>query len=242
MTVQPPRLVTAVDADVDRVSAAEAIEIMRRAVVAHRRGQLQAPVRFGVELGSGQFVFTAGRLAGEGSGFRFGFSADPPTGELTLVLGPTGLPTGVVLGRQIGRRRTGALGGLAVDLCARPDASTLALIGAGEQAFTQLWAIAAVRDLKRIRVYSRRPDLRARSQPALRLSWGWSSRSSPRLRPPLRIATSWFSRRRRCWCRTPRRNWPRWRGRRARGREAGPQSHWGRWPPASAPVGSAPLT
>jgi ornithine cyclodeaminase len=51
--------------------------------------------------------------------------------------------------------RTGALGGVAVKYGARQDAKTLAIIGSGTQARTQLEAAAVVRDLSDVRVYSR---------------------------------------------------------------------------------------
>jgi alanine dehydrogenase len=148
------------DSDVLRVPAIDAVEIMRAAVLAHADGRLEAPTRFGVELGAGRFTLTAGRLAGAASGFRLGTSVDAQSGELTLVFDASGLPLGIVFGREVGRRRTGALGGVAADVLARPESSVLGLIGAGEQAFTQLWAIAAVRQLRRVRVFSRQADRR----------------------------------------------------------------------------------
>jgi ornithine cyclodeaminase/alanine dehydrogenase len=54
----------------------------------------------------------------------------------------------------LGALRTGAASGLATRLMANPDASTLAVIGAGKQARTQAAAICAVRKIYRIRVYS----------------------------------------------------------------------------------------
>lgn len=50
--------------------------------------------------------------------------------------------------------RTGATSGVATDYCARPDASSLALIGSGRQARSQLLAVSAVRDISDVVVYS----------------------------------------------------------------------------------------
>jgi alanine dehydrogenase len=55
----------------------------------------------------------------------------------------------------LGALRTGAASGLATKLLARPDASTLGVIGAGKQARTQAAAVCAVRPIERIRVFSR---------------------------------------------------------------------------------------
>lgn len=53
--------------------------------------------------------------------------------------------------------KTGATGAVAVDALARPDATTLGLIGCGPQAAGQLQATATVRDLTTVRVFSRTP-------------------------------------------------------------------------------------
>ncbi|HVB29599.1 MAG TPA: ornithine cyclodeaminase family protein [Terriglobia bacterium] len=56
---------------------------------------------------------------------------------------------------HLGRIRTGAASGVATQLMARSDASTVGLIGAGRQARTQLEAVAAVRKIQAARVYAR---------------------------------------------------------------------------------------
>jgi ornithine cyclodeaminase/alanine dehydrogenase-like protein (mu-crystallin family) len=60
----------------------------------------------------------------------------------------------------LGRIRTGAASGVATDALARQDASVAALIGTGRQAETQLRAIAAVRRLAEVRVFSRHQENR----------------------------------------------------------------------------------
>jgi len=54
----------------------------------------------------------------------------------------------------LGALRTGAASGLATKLLANPDASTLAVIGSGKQARTQVAAVCAVRPIRRVRVFS----------------------------------------------------------------------------------------
>jgi alanine dehydrogenase len=63
---------------------------------------------------------------------------------------------------KLGQMRTGAASGVATKYLAREDANTLGLYGAGWQAESQLEAIAAVRDLERVIVYSRREESRKR--------------------------------------------------------------------------------
>ncbi len=61
----------------------------------------------------------------------------------------------------LGRIRTGAASGVATDALARKDASTVAIIGTGGQAQTQLEAVAAVRQLEKVYVFSRNSTRRA---------------------------------------------------------------------------------
>ena len=61
---------------------------------------------------------------------------------------------------RLGQIRTGAASGLATRYMAREDAGTVAVIGSGFQARTQLEAVCAVRDIKQARVFSRRQERR----------------------------------------------------------------------------------
>ncbi|MEP7200908.1 MAG: ornithine cyclodeaminase family protein [Chloroflexota bacterium] len=67
----------------------------------------------------------------------------------------TGELLAVIQADRLGQMRTGAASGVATKYLANPDADTLGMIGAGWQAESQLLAIAAVRPLKTVRVFSR---------------------------------------------------------------------------------------
>lgn len=56
---------------------------------------------------------------------------------------------------HLGRLRTGAASGVATRLMARPEASRVGLVGTGRQARTQLEAVAKVRKISAVRVFSR---------------------------------------------------------------------------------------
>ncbi|GIV07559.1 MAG: ornithine cyclodeaminase [Fimbriimonadales bacterium] len=60
----------------------------------------------------------------------------------------------------LGRIRTGAASGLATKFLARDDSHTVAILGAGDQAETQLQAICAVRPIQQAFVFSRTPEKR----------------------------------------------------------------------------------
>lgn len=67
----------------------------------------------------------------------------------------TGALQAIMDGRYITEARTAAVSAVSVQRLARPDAATLAILGAGVQARSHLEAIALVRDLKEVRVWSR---------------------------------------------------------------------------------------
>ncbi|GIF75768.1 ornithine cyclodeaminase family protein [Asanoa siamensis] len=151
-----PLLLT--DADVAaRLDAPTAVAAMRDALVAAHEGRLIAPPRASAVLEGGRLVMTAGHLADEWYGFRSYDTFGHADGEQLVVLHDArdGRIRAIAVGEEIGSRRTGALGGAAVDLLARPDAASVGVIGSGRQAWTQLWAAAAVRPLSSVRVFSR---------------------------------------------------------------------------------------
>jgi alanine dehydrogenase len=69
-------------------------------------------------------------------------------------------PLAILEANHLGQIRTGAASGLATRFMAREDAATLAIIGSGFQARTQLEAMLAVRQISDVRVWSRNPAKR----------------------------------------------------------------------------------
>jgi alanine dehydrogenase len=55
---------------------------------------------------------------------------------------------------NLGRMRTGAASGVATKLLAKPEARTVGIIGTGQQAFTQVAAVCAVRPIESVLVFS----------------------------------------------------------------------------------------
>jgi ornithine cyclodeaminase len=148
------------DADIrDRLTAEDAVEWTREAILAAHSGRLHTPPRVHTELGAGNLVFTTGALTGEWYGYRSydTFPTDPGDQLVVVHDWHTGTVRGVAVGNELGPRRVGAIGAVAVDALARADATTLGLIGTGTQAWTQLWAIATVRPLTSVAVFSRDP-------------------------------------------------------------------------------------
>jgi alanine dehydrogenase len=73
---------------------------------------------------------------------------------LQLFDSESGRPLALLDGASLNPFKTGAAGAVGVDTLARPDASTLALVGSGAQAAGQLRAVNEVRDLETVNVYS----------------------------------------------------------------------------------------
>lgn len=141
------------------LDAPTAVQAVRSALMAAHEGALHAPPRVHADLGHGHLVFTAGHLRTEK---LFGFRAyDTLVGaeQLVAVWGSDdGRLRTVVRGDELGARRTGAIGAVAVDAAANPGPIRLGLVGAGTQAWTQLWAICAVRQVREASVTARRPE------------------------------------------------------------------------------------
>lgn len=85
-------------------------------------------------------------------------------GALRFVVSLFSMETGDLLGLieadVLGQMRTGAASGVATKYLARADANSVAIIGSGGQARTQLAAIAAVRKLASAKVFGRDPKRR----------------------------------------------------------------------------------
>jgi alanine dehydrogenase len=64
----------------------------------------------------------------------------------------------IVEANLLGMTRTGAAGGVAAKYLARPEAKVVGVFGSGWQAQGQIEALAAVRKLERVKVYSRKAE------------------------------------------------------------------------------------
>jgi ornithine cyclodeaminase len=142
-----------------------AIEAMREAFAALVEGSAHVPVRLPLETEHGVTLFMPAhmhRTNSEVAGAKV-VSVNPGNAGLGLpvihavVLGidpVTGQTRALMDGTWLTALRTGAVGGLAADLMARPEARVVALFGAGVQARTQLEAVRCVRDVQEVRIVS----------------------------------------------------------------------------------------
>ncbi|GGM06084.1 ornithine cyclodeaminase [Streptomyces fumigatiscleroticus] len=79
-------------------------------------------------------------------------------GTVTVFAPDTGLPVAVLPADTVTELRTAAVSAVAADALALPGPTTLAIAGAGAQARAHVTAMAAVRPIRRVHIWSRRPD------------------------------------------------------------------------------------
>jgi ornithine cyclodeaminase/alanine dehydrogenase-like protein (mu-crystallin family) len=151
---------------------AEAIGVMREALRAFSAGRVGQPPRTMLPGRDGDvFAVMPAHvpLPGEPGRGVFGLKAiavkpgnpaiglDPHVGLVLLLDPDTAVPVAIADATSVTAIRTAAVSAVATAALARPDAGVLALLGSGTQARTHLEAMALVRDLREVRVWSRTP-------------------------------------------------------------------------------------
>jgi len=143
------------------------VPLMAETLGRFSRGEAEQPVRSNLAIrpaGGFYGVMPAHLPAPDGGAFGlksvsfFPDNAPPLHTHLATILlldGATGALVSVMDGRLITEMRTAAVSAASVQQMARPDAGTLAILGAGVQGRAHLEAIAAVRTLREVRVWSR---------------------------------------------------------------------------------------
>ena len=144
-----------------------AIEEMRGAFAALSQGEATVPLRLALETGEGVVLLMPACLReGRSAGLKVASVVPgnatrgvPVVQAVVLVLDASrGTVRAMMDGTWLTALRTGAAGGLAADLLAREDASTVALFGTGVQARTQLEAVRCVRPVTDVRVVASTRD------------------------------------------------------------------------------------
>jgi ornithine cyclodeaminase/alanine dehydrogenase-like protein (mu-crystallin family) len=140
----------------------EAIARMRMAFEALARGEAQSQPRRRLMLKTGSILHQVPGAFGNYFGLKF-YATNPKYGAyflFSLYDAETARPLALMEANYLGQIRTGAASGYATDLMANPEADTLAVIGSGFQARSQVEAIRAVRPIRTVRVWSRRAEKR----------------------------------------------------------------------------------
>ena len=140
----------------------ECIDVLEEAFAHAGAGKVDNRPRNRIRMPGGFFHFMVASNEGHGV---FGYKAYPSfAGGAKMIVMLYDYETGALLscmeGGRLGQIRTGAASGLATKYMAKKDAATVAVIGSGFQARTQLEAVCAVRDIKGVKVFSRKEERR----------------------------------------------------------------------------------
>ncbi|RQG88076.1 ornithine cyclodeaminase family protein [Natrarchaeobius halalkaliphilus] len=150
---------SAVNANAETSAVISAVE---DAFAAYERGTVQMPVKSYVDLEryNGDFrsmpaYIDAGEWDAAGIKWVNVHPDNPSEHGLPTVMGTmvysdpeTGYPLAIMDGTELTMKRTGAAAAVATDYLAIEDATSLGIVGAGVQSYTQLDAIAAVRPIE----------------------------------------------------------------------------------------------
>jgi alanine dehydrogenase len=139
------------------LSVKEAIDLMRGAFEALASGHAINQTRRRLILDTGATLHSMAASYLNYFGTKF-YAVHPQYGlhfYFVLYDARTAEPLAWMQANHLGQIRTGAATGYATDLLADPNADTLAVIGSGFQARTQVEAIRAVRSIRTVRVWSR---------------------------------------------------------------------------------------
>ena len=148
------------------ITMSQAIKAMERAFTQLARRQAQVPLRTGISIESElalTLTMPAYLAEDEALGLKvvsifpnnIGKNKPTITGFIMLLDAHTGEPQALMDATFLTALRTGAVSGLATNYFAADTANHVAIIGSGAQAKTQLEAVAAVRDIKRVSIWSR---------------------------------------------------------------------------------------
>ena len=122
-----------------------------------RKGLVVSPPRFTCEANDGKLVVTAGaseRKREIGLRVYSTYGQVALEKQVTIIYNMDGDIKGIFIGEHIGRIRTAAINAVAVKQLSRHDSKTLGVIGSGKQARSVVPAIARVRELEKIIIFS----------------------------------------------------------------------------------------
>jgi alanine dehydrogenase len=140
----------------------EAVPLMRQVFEKLGRGEARNHPRLRLANGDGAMLHSLVGSFGDYIGAKVYCTRARCEPHFLLLLfdARNACPLALVEANWLGQIRTGAASGFATDLLAKPDAETLAVIGSGFQARSQLEAMLVVRRFRAVRVWSRNAERR----------------------------------------------------------------------------------
>ena len=142
---------------VDLLALPEAIDALRDGLLEEAAGYANNMVKTHATWADGSTLHAIGAVFerwGMAGTKTWAHTASGAMPLLILIDAQTGAIQAIIEAFALGQMRTGGISGLATEVMARADARRMTMIGAGKQSLTQVAAIAAVRALDRISVWS----------------------------------------------------------------------------------------
>ena len=158
-----PRWIT--EADVVRlIDLGDAIEALSRGLLEEAAGSARNMEKTAAHWGKSSNMHAIGAVFEGANVFGTKTWGNTPEGGSTPLLilwdATSAKLCAIIEARALGQMRTGAMSAIATRWMSAEDADDFAIIGSGKQALTQVAAVAAVRRLRRIRVFSPTPAKR----------------------------------------------------------------------------------
>ncbi|MCC6483971.1 MAG: ornithine cyclodeaminase family protein [Armatimonadetes bacterium] len=140
-----------------------AIEAVERAMIQLASGEARVIVRRRARTRGGLFHLLAGASEADGvHGLKAYTTGKGGARFYVFLFNSAGELEATIEADHLGRMRTGAASGVATRYLSRPDARRLLIIGSGQQATAQVMAVAHVRPVEQVEVWSRTEEHRER--------------------------------------------------------------------------------
>ena len=152
----------------------DAIEALTRGLMEEAAGSARNMEKTAAHWGASSNMHAIGAVFEGADVFGTKTWGNTPAGSTPLLIlwnATSAKLLAIIETRALGQMRTAAMSGIATRWMSSEDADDLAIIGSGKQALTQVAAVAAVRRLRRIRVYSPTPAKRSAFAQKLRTAF-----------------------------------------------------------------------
>src|SRR5436190_14508113 len=162
MTASAPRWISESDV-VQLIDLGDAVEALTRGLLEEAAGSARNMDKTAAHWAASSNMHAIGAVFEGADVFGTKTWGNTPAGStplLTLWNATTAKLFAIVEARALGQMRTAAMSAIATRWMSDERADDLAIIGSGKQALTQVAAVAAVRHLRRVRVFSPTPAKR----------------------------------------------------------------------------------
>ena len=157
------------------IALPEAIDALERILAMEAKGQASNMTKTAMMVGPNNAMHAlGGAVAGAGvCGTKTWVNIDGKSQTVLVLFSlEDGRLRAVFEATALGQTRTAAMTGVGTRRLAPAEADELTVIGSGKQALPQVAAVAAVRRLKNVRVFSRRPEAREAFAESVRKALG----------------------------------------------------------------------